>query len=162
MTARKIQPVVMDPYEFLDNGYSRLDHMDGLGRQPDIAAMNLHDAEIDEYAVREDHSIPRWEVYPVGARWATGQVHPTYGVYTASERIFDTFKEAAQYRDDQMVPGPKSGMLIPAPEPQPSWDDMSWRERVDSIKPGLAVVAGLCGFVTVVGFVAAWIAGLLS
>ena len=124
--------------------------------------MDVHAAEIDEYATREHHSIPRWEVYPVGARWATGQVHPTYGVYTASERIFDTFKEAAQYRDDQMVPGPKSGMLIPAPEPQPSWDDMSWRERVDSIKPGLAVVAGLCGFVTVVGFVAAWIAGLLS
>lgn len=24
----------MDPYEFIDDGYSRLDHMDGLGMRP--------------------------------------------------------------------------------------------------------------------------------
>ena len=48
---KRIQEPVMDPYEFLDDGYSRLDHMDGLGRQPDIAAMNLHDAA--EYRATE-------------------------------------------------------------------------------------------------------------
>lgn len=96
MTLEKITPVDMDVYRFIDDGYSRLDHLDGLGMRPG------------------------------------------------------------------MIRGPLTGLPIPAPEPVPSWDDMSWRERVDSIKPGLAVVAGLCGFVAVVGFVAAWIAGLLS
>lgn len=92
---KRIQEPVMDPYEFIDDGYSRLDHMDGLGMRPG------------------------------------------------------------------MIRGPLTGLPIPAPEPALSWDDMSWRERIDSIKPGLAVVAGLAGFLAIVGFAAAAIAGLL-
>ena len=96
MTAEKIQPVVMDPYEFLDDGYSRLDHMDGLGMRPG------------------------------------------------------------------MIRGPQTGLPIPAPEPQLSWDDMSWRERVDSIKPGLIATTWLVAAVTILGSIAMVIAASLN
>lgn len=38
MTARIVPLIMDDPYAFIDDGYSRLDHLDGLG------VMNLHDA----------------------------------------------------------------------------------------------------------------------
>ena len=93
---KRIQEPVMDPYDFIDDfGYSRLDHMDGLGMRPG------------------------------------------------------------------MIRGPLTGLPIPAPEPVPSWDDMSWRERVDSIKPGLAVTGALILFIGGLGLAAAAIAGVL-
>lgn len=65
--------------------------------------------------------------------------------------------------------GLKPGMVIGAgtnlpfypPEPVLSWDEMSWRERVDSIKPGLAVTGALVLFIGGIGLAAAAIAGVI-
>lgn len=75
------------------------------------------------------------------------------------DRDFDTPRLGSW---EGKIPGPKTGFPIPAPEPILSWDDMSWRERIDSIKPGLAVVAALILFVGVVGLVGIGLAGWLS
>ena len=81
-----IQQPSMDPYEFLDDGYSRLDHMDGLGMRPG------------------------------------------------------------------MIRGPRTGLPIPAPEPV----ETVW----GATREGWAVVAGLIGFVTVLGSIAILLAAV--
>lgn len=68
----RIQDPQMDPWEFIDDGYSRLDHMDGLGRQPDLEALNLHDAA--EYRARHaraahPHYRRHGEVDAVTGEW---------------------------------------------------------------------------------------------
>lgn len=102
----------MDAYRFIDydDGYSRLDHMDGLGHQP------------DEYA--------------------------RYG-------------------------GLKPGMVVGdlklpfyPPEPVPAWSELSWRERINAITPGLIVTTWLVAGITILGsiaiVVAAYLHGALS
>lgn len=79
MTARIGAEPDMDAYSFIDDGYSRLDHLDGLGSQADIQAMNLRDAA--EYRARHARiAHPRYKRHG-RIDGVTGEWHS----YTAAE-----------------------------------------------------------------------------